>query len=128
MTIQLQDMKREKEAHEDLWCTRCRINGHTKDEFPAYMNYVSSGGPSPMNSQGLPWCNIFQIRGHQETDCLFMHKTICTPTSLYCKFWKYVGHDEKDCRSYQLMREKMVDAYIMKTEEKIKIKEVVPQF
>ena len=32
-----------------------------------------------------------------------------------------MGHDEKYCRAYQLMREKMVDAYLMKTEEQVKI-------
>ena len=49
-------------------------------------------------------------------------------TSLYYQFCKYVGHDENDCRAYQLMREKMVDAYLMKTEEQVKIEQTPPQF
>ena len=33
MTIQLQDIKKGKESHEELWCTKCRVNEHTKDNF-----------------------------------------------------------------------------------------------
>ena len=53
---------------------------------------------------------------------------VCTPASLYFKFCRSIGHDEKDCRAYQILREKMVDAYLMKTKEKIKIELAVPQF
>ena len=31
LMIQLQDIKKGKEAHEDLWCTKCKTDGHTKD-------------------------------------------------------------------------------------------------
>ena len=30
-----------------------------KDEFLAYMNYISSSTLNPLSTQGLPWCNIF---------------------------------------------------------------------
>ena len=59
---------------------------------------------------------------------MFLQRTVCTLASLQCKFCKSVGHDEKDCRDYQLMREKMVDAYLMKIEEQMKIEQVAPQF
>ena len=57
-----------------------------------------------------------------------MYKTVCTPTSLYCKFCKSVGHDEKDCEAYQLMGNKMVDAYLMNTEEQVNIEQTPLQF
>ena len=53
LTIQLQDIKKGKEAQEDLWCTKCRMDGHTKDNYPTFMNYITSGAPNPLNSQGL---------------------------------------------------------------------------
>ena len=31
ITLQLQDIKKYKEYHDDLWCTWCRADGHTKD-------------------------------------------------------------------------------------------------
>ena len=50
ITIQIQYIKRGKEVQEDLWCTRCRTNRHTKDDYPAYMNYISSGAPNPLST------------------------------------------------------------------------------
>ena len=113
---------------EDLWYMRRRTNGHTKDDFPAYMNYISSGAPNPLSTQGIPWCNICQTRGRCDIECMFLQRTVCASASLYCKFCKYVGHDEKYFRAYEFMRDKMVDAYLMKTEEKIKIEHAAPQF
>ena len=68
LTIHLQDIKRGREVQEDLWCTRCHSNGHTKDECPAYMNYVLSGASNTLGAQGFPWCNICQTRGHRDVD------------------------------------------------------------
>ena len=31
LTLQLQDIKKEKEEHDDLWCTQCHVDGHAKD-------------------------------------------------------------------------------------------------
>ena len=31
MTLQLQDIKKDKEDHDNLCCTRYRVDGHTKD-------------------------------------------------------------------------------------------------
>ena len=112
LTIQLQDIKRGKEVQEGLQCTQCRTNGHTKGDFLDYMNYISSDAPSPLSTQGMPWCNIYQTRGHHDVDCMFLQKMVCTPVSLCCKFCRSVGHDEKYCRTYQLMREKMLRTHV----------------
>ena len=49
LTLQLQDINKGKEGQEDLWCTKCRTDGHTKDNCPTFMNYVVSGAPNPLN-------------------------------------------------------------------------------
>ena len=54
LTLQLQDIKKGKEGQVDLWCTKCRTDGHTKDNCPTFMNYVTSGAPNPLNGKGLP--------------------------------------------------------------------------
>ena len=36
LTLQLQDIKKGKENHKDLWCTCCHIDGHTKYTFPNF--------------------------------------------------------------------------------------------
>jgi hypothetical protein len=40
-----------------------------------------------------------------------MQKYVQTPTNIYCTFYKYVGHDEKDCRDYDLLHESSSDTY-----------------
>jgi hypothetical protein len=35
-----------------------------------------------------------------------MQKYVQTPTNLYRRFYKSMGHDEKDCRAYDLMHER----------------------
>ena len=99
LTIQLQDIKRGKEAQEDLWCTKCRMDGHTKYNYLTFMNYVSFGAPNPLNGHGLPWCRICQYRGRRDKECLYLQKVVITLENLFCKFFKSVGHKEKDLQS-----------------------------
>jgi hypothetical protein len=40
-----------------------------------------------------------------------MKKYVHTPTNLYCTFCKFVGHDEKDYRDYDLLHERSRDTY-----------------
>ena len=83
------------------------------------MNYVATRAMNPINTQGMNWCRIFQTRGHWSNSFLYLQNIVSTPTSLYCKFCKSIGHNEKDCRAFQLLQEKMVDTYLMKIEEKM---------
>ena len=69
LTIHLQDIKKGKESHEDLWCTKCRTDRHIKDNYPTFMNYVSSGAPNPLNGHGLPWCHICHSIGNRDKEC-----------------------------------------------------------
>ena len=49
LMLQLQDIKKGKENHEDLWCTHCRADGHTKDTYPDFQNYMLYGAPKPLS-------------------------------------------------------------------------------
>ena len=53
LTVQLQDIKRGKEVQDELWYTRYRTDGHHKYNFLALMNYVATGAPNPLNTQGM---------------------------------------------------------------------------
>ena len=114
--IQLQHIKKGKEAQEYLLCKKCRMDGHAKDNYPTFMNYVTSSAPNPLNGHGLSWCRICQSRGHHDEECLYLKNVVSTPAKVFNKFCKSVGHDEKYCREYQLLKEKTVDTYLMKNE------------
>ena len=36
LTLQLQDIKNPKEDHDDILCTQCHADGHTKDTCPTF--------------------------------------------------------------------------------------------
>ena len=92
------------------------MKGHTMDNCLTFMNYIVSSAPNPLNGHGIPWCCICQSRGHRDEDFLYLQKFVGTPANLFCKFCKSVGHDEKDCRAHQFLKEKTVDTYLMKNE------------
>ena len=57
---------------------------------------------------------------------MYLQKIVSAPTSLYCKFCKSVGHDEKYSRAFQLLQENTVDTYLMKNDEQMQAKRVQP--
>ena len=59
LTLQLQDINKGKEHHEEVWCTRCHTYGHTKDNYLDYRNYLLLGVPNPLSCGSVPWCHIF---------------------------------------------------------------------
>jgi hypothetical protein len=97
-----------KEKREVVWCTTCRIEGHHKNECPTFVQYMETRVPNPFPIGG-PWCNIFQTHGHEPYRCLMMQKCKTVPKSSYYIFCKSVGHDDKDCRTMELMRERTSD-------------------
>jgi len=90
LTIQLQDMKKGKEVREEIWCIRCKAEGHHKDQCPLFQEYLASGAPNPLNHGAGPWCEIYRTRGHRPENCHLLQKYVSTPTSLYCTFCKSV--------------------------------------
>ena len=81
-----------------------------------------------MNTQGIPWCRIFHNRVHQSKEFLYLQKIVSAPTSLYCKFFRSVGHEEKDSRAYQMLQNKIVDTYLMKNDEQMQVERTEAQF
>jgi len=50
--MELQDLKKRKEVqnetHTKIWCLKCKGNGHDKDHFSVYQNYLIGGGLVPL--------------------------------------------------------------------------------
>jgi hypothetical protein len=57
-----------------------------------------------------------QDMGTSLTACPLLQKYQSMPRNLFCNFCKFVGHDEKDCRAFDLMRECTADAYRIQEE------------
>jgi hypothetical protein len=71
--------------------------------------------PNPLPIGGL-WCDIFKTHGHDPYHFPMMQKYQTVPKSSYCNFCKSVGHDDKDCRTMDLMRERTSETYRVKAE------------
>ena len=109
LTFQLNQNKN-KYKRELVLCTTCRIEGHHKNEFPTFMQYMETGLPNPFPSGGL-WCDIYKKQGHDPYHYPMMKKYHIVPKSSYCNFCKSVGHDDKYCRTMDLMRERTSETY-----------------
>ena len=62
MALELRDMKKGKSIHEEVWCTRCRIEVHDKEQCPVLRNYLNTGAPNPFNPNFL-YCEICRTTG-----------------------------------------------------------------
>ena len=58
LTLQLHDMKKGKEVREEVSCTRCRTEGHSKEHCPLFAEYLANGAPNPLPKAQGPWCKI----------------------------------------------------------------------
>jgi hypothetical protein len=114
-----------KDKRELVWCTTCRTKGHHQNEFPNFVQYMETRVPNPFPI-GVPWCEICKTHGHNPYHCPMMKKYQKIPKSLYCNFFKSVGHDDKDCRTMELMRLIILDTY--RVQEEMMVGKVAPQF
>ena len=48
LTLQLQDIKKGKEVREEVWHTKCRTKGHSREHCPIFAEYLDSGAPNPL--------------------------------------------------------------------------------
>ena len=112
--LQLKYVKKGKEQREDIWCTQCHADGHTKDTCPYFQNYLLLGAPNPLSCGSVPWCRIFQVYGHRHEECGYMQNMVTKPMSLYCTFYRSVGHEDKDCCPYDLLQERTYASYYVK--------------
>jgi len=78
----MQSLKQDKTAHlevrEEIWCVKCKGQGHEKDHFLVFANYLVGGGTMPLRLEvqvgpsTVPalWCAICQIGGkHIAENC-----------------------------------------------------------
>ena len=65
LTLQLHEIKKGKEVAQELWCTKCKGQGHTKDNCLVFVEYLSSGNPNPLVQNQGPWCELCRTRGHR---------------------------------------------------------------
>jgi hypothetical protein len=112
LSLQVEDMKKNKgkEKREDIWCIRCKSEGHDKEHCPLFHEYLASGALNHLKKAIVPWCEVCRTR-HHPGECYYMKKYVQKPTNIYCTFCKFVGHDKKDCRAYNLMHERSRDTY-----------------
>jgi hypothetical protein len=99
-----------KDKREDIWCVRCKSEGHDKEHCPIFNEYLASGASSPLKQDILPWCEVCKNK-HRPSECYYMKKHVQTPTNLYCTFCKSMGNDDRDCRAYDIMHERSRDIY-----------------
>ena len=62
MDLELHDMKKGKATREEVWCTRCKTEGHDKEQCPTLRNYLNTGAPNPFNPNVL-YCEIYRTTG-----------------------------------------------------------------
>jgi len=99
-------MKKGKEVREEVWCIKCKKEGHHKDHCPLFEEYLATGAPNPLNHGVGLWCEICRTRGgHRPEHCPLLQKYVNTPASLYCSFCKSLRHDESNYRAYDMMHD-----------------------
>jgi hypothetical protein len=56
LSLQVKDMKNNKgnDKREDIWCIRCKSEGHDKEHCPLFHEYLASRAPSPFKQVTLP--------------------------------------------------------------------------
>ena len=55
LTLPLQEIKKDKEVQEEVCCTKCKTEGHSKENCPVFAEYLASGAPNPLPQVQGPW-------------------------------------------------------------------------
>ena len=80
---------------EEVWCLRCKSQGHDKDHCPVFMNYRSRGGSIPLKQEALAGpsmgpvllCANCQVaRKHVTDNCHLLQNFVQMPQQLFCDF------------------------------------------
>ena len=114
--LEMQSLKQDRtncpEIRDEVWCVKCKGQGHEKDHCPVFANYLGGGGSMPLRSeaQARPSatpalrCTICQIGGkHATNNYHLLQKYTQNSQQLFCNFCRLVGHDECTCRIYEPM-------------------------
>ena len=83
LMLQLQDIQKAKEDHDDIFCMWFHAGGHTKDTCLTFQNYFLAGAPNPLSSVGAPWCRICQVYGHRHDNYDYMQNMVTKAEKLY---------------------------------------------
>ena len=72
--------------------------------------FLTSGAPNLVNLS--LWCELCKPWDqHRSEDYYLLQKYIHTLKHLFCNFCRSIGHDEKNCQSYELMMDRTADSY-----------------
>ena len=78
--LEFQSLKKERSAWpvvcKEIWCLKCKFQGHDKDHCHVFTNYVAGGGPMPLRAEAqvgpiigpMLWCAICPVAGKHVTD------------------------------------------------------------
>jgi hypothetical protein len=86
------------------------LEGHDKEHYPLFHEYLASRAPIPLKQVTLPWCEVCRNR-HHPVECYYMKTYVQTPKNVYFTFCKSAGHDDRDCRAYDLIHVRSRDIY-----------------
>jgi hypothetical protein len=114
LTIKLVELTKWKEKQDQVWCTKCRIEGHQKDKCPSFSQYLETRASNPLPGGG--YCEICKKWGDHPTKCPLLQNYQSTPRKFFYNFCKLVEHEEKDCHIFDLMRECTLDMYKIQEE------------
>ena len=120
MHMEIRNLRKErgKDGCADLWCIRCRVSGHTKDQCPLLTDYMQVGGPSPIHpgpsrepilsrpgsSRPVLWCDDCRVAGlHDSNHYPRLGVYVPELKQQQCRFYQSVGHDEQNYHTYDLM-------------------------
>ena len=87
-----QDRAHWPEAHEEVWCIKCKGQGHDKDHYPVSVAYLIGGGPMPLRPEAqtgpsaapVLQCAIFQVvETHKIDNCHLLQKYTQTLQQLF---------------------------------------------
>ena len=52
LCLEFQSLKKDRAAHrevcKEVWCLKCKSQGHDKDHCLDFVNYITGGGPIPL--------------------------------------------------------------------------------
>ena len=88
LCLEMQSLKQDRtprlEVHEEVWCIKCKGQGHDKDHYPVFANYLERGGPMSLRPEAQVgpimvsslWCAIYLIGGKHTMDNCHLLKDI----------------------------------------------------
>lgn len=74
LTLELQDVNRGKETRLEVWCTKCKAEGHYKDQCLMFRDYLGSGANNRVNPGSSLWCAISREAGQHHYEDFYLLK------------------------------------------------------